>query len=128
MPYLHSIPSSKEPKVDGLLLRNVCIDERASIAVPGNKKNSFYHSFFHTSKNSKLVNCFHVASTIIAYYDVIHFPFLFSLLCRKSVLKVEFLKDQNLKSHLLRLIISYKSSAEKLIKYQANSSCMIICL
>ena len=38
MPYLHSIPSSKEPKVDGLLLRNVCIDERASIAVPGNKK------------------------------------------------------------------------------------------
>ena len=38
MPYLHSIPSSKEPKVDGLLLRNVCIDERASIAVPGNNK------------------------------------------------------------------------------------------
>ena len=38
MPYLHSIPSSKERKVDGLLLRNVCIDERASIAVPGKKK------------------------------------------------------------------------------------------
>ena len=37
MPYLHSIPSSKDPKVDGLLLRNVCIDERASIAVPGKK-------------------------------------------------------------------------------------------
>ena len=79
MPYLHSIPSSKEPKVDGLLLRNVCIDERASIAVPG-KKNSFYRSFFHTCENSKLVYCFYVGSALIAYYEVIHFPFLFSLL------------------------------------------------
>ena len=80
MPYLHSIPSSKEPKVDGLLLRNVCIDERASIAVPGNNKHSFYHSFFPHLKKSELVYRFHVRSTLIAYYYVIHFPFLFSLL------------------------------------------------
>ena len=74
------------------------------------------------------MNCFHVASVLIAYNDVIHFPFLFSLLCRKSVLKVELLKNQNLKSHLLPLIIPYKSSAEKLIKYSANSSCVIMSL
>ena len=48
MPYLHSIPSSKEPKVDGLLLRNVCIDERASIAVPGNKKKIVSITVFST--------------------------------------------------------------------------------
>ena len=33
--------------------------------------------------------------------------------------------DQNLNSHLLSLFISYRSSGEKLIKYQANSSCVI---
>ena len=35
-------------------------------------------------------------------------------------------QDQNLNSHLLPLFISYKSSGEKLIKYQANSSCVIM--
>ena len=35
-------------------------------------------------------------------------------------------QDQNLKSHLLPLFISYGSSGEKLIKYQANSSCVIM--
>ena len=70
--------------------------------------------------------CLNVASTIIAYYDVIHIPFLFSLLCRKSVLKVELLKDQNLRSHLLLVIIPCRSSGKKLIKYQANSSCVIM--
>ena len=30
----------------------------------------------------------------------------------------------NLNSHLLPLFISYRSSGEKLIKYQANSSCV----
>ena len=34
--------------------------------------------------------------------------------------------DQNLNSHLLPLFISYGSSGEKLIKYQANSSCVIM--
>ena len=32
----------------------------------------------------------------------------------------------NLNSHLLPLFISYRSSGEKLIKYQANSSCVIV--
>ena len=35
-------------------------------------------------------------------------------------------KYQNLNSHLLPLLISYRSSGEKLIKYQANSSCVIM--
>ena len=35
-------------------------------------------------------------------------------------------QDQNLNSHLLILFISYRSSGEKLIKYQANSSCVIM--
>ena len=35
-------------------------------------------------------------------------------------------KDQNLNSHLFPLFISYKSSREKLIKYQANSSYVIM--
>ena len=34
--------------------------------------------------------------------------------------------DQNLNSHLLPLAISYRISGEKLIKYQANSSCVIM--
>ena len=34
--------------------------------------------------------------------------------------------DQNLNSHLLLLFISYRSSEEKVIKYQANSSCVIM--
>ena len=34
-------------------------------------------------------------------------------------------KDQNLNSHLFPLFISYKSSGERLITYQANSSCVI---
>ena len=37
-------------------------------------------------------------------------------------------KDQNLNSHLLPLFISYRRSGEKLIKYQANSSCVIMSL
>ena len=32
----------------------------------------------------------------------------------------------NLNSHLLPLFISYRSSGEKLIKYQENLSCMIM--
>ena len=32
----------------------------------------------------------------------------------------------NLNSHSLPLFISYRSSGEKLIKYQANSSCVIM--
>ena len=35
-------------------------------------------------------------------------------------------EDQNLNSHLLPLFISYRSSGERLIKYQANSSCVIM--
>ena len=35
-------------------------------------------------------------------------------------------QDQNLNSHLLPLFIFYRSSGEKLIKYQANSSCVIM--
>ena len=35
-------------------------------------------------------------------------------------------KDSNLNSHLLPLFTSYGSSGEKLIKYQANSSCVIM--
>ena len=35
--------------------------------------------------------------------------------------------DQNLNSHLLHLFISYRGTGEKLIKYQANSSCVIVC-
>ena len=35
-------------------------------------------------------------------------------------------KDQNLNSHLLPLFISYRSSGEKIIKYQANLSCVIM--
>ena len=35
-------------------------------------------------------------------------------------------QDQNLNSRLLPQFISYRSSGEKLIKYQANSSCVII--
>ena len=35
-------------------------------------------------------------------------------------------EDQNLNSHLLALFISYRSSEERLIKYQANSSCVIM--
>ena len=35
-------------------------------------------------------------------------------------------QDQNVNSHLLPLFISYRSSGEKLIKYHANSSCMIV--
>ena len=35
-------------------------------------------------------------------------------------------QDQNLNSHLLPTFISYRSSREKLIKHQANSSCVII--
>ena len=35
-------------------------------------------------------------------------------------------KIKNLNSHLLPLFISYRSSGEKLIKYQANSFCVII--
>ena len=123
MPYLHSIPSSKEPKVDGLLLRNVCIDERASIAVPGNNKHSFYHSFFPHLKKIRACVSFSCAIYInsVLLCNSFSFPFFFA--CgRKSVLKVELLKDQNLKSHLLPLIIPYRSSGEKLIKYQANSS------
>ena len=34
--------------------------------------------------------------------------------------------DQNLKSHMLVLFISYRCSGENLIKYQANSSCVIM--
>ena len=37
-------------------------------------------------------------------------------------------QGQNLNSHLLPLFISYRSSGEKLIKYQANSSCVIMSL
>ena len=35
-------------------------------------------------------------------------------------------EDQNFNSHLLLLFISYRSSEERLIKYQANSSCVIM--
>ena len=35
-------------------------------------------------------------------------------------------EDQNLNSRLLLLFISYRSSEESLIKYQANSSCVIM--
>ena len=35
-------------------------------------------------------------------------------------------EDQNLNSHLLLPFISYRSSEERLIKYQANSSCVIM--
>ena len=35
-------------------------------------------------------------------------------------------KIKNLNSHLLPLFISYRSSGEKLIKFQANSSCVIM--
>ena len=35
-------------------------------------------------------------------------------------------EDQNLNSHLFPLFISYRSSGERLIKYQANSSCVIM--
>ena len=34
--------------------------------------------------------------------------------------------DQDLNSRLLLLFISYRSSGEKLIRYQANSSCVIM--
>ena len=34
--------------------------------------------------------------------------------------------DQNFSSHLLPVFISHRSSGEKLIKYQANSSCEIM--
>ena len=34
--------------------------------------------------------------------------------------------DQNLNSHLLPLFVSYRSNGEKLIKYQVNSSCVIM--
>ena len=67
--------------------------------------------------------CFYVGSMLIAYYYVIHIPFLFSLLCRKSVLKVELLKDQNLKSHQ-SVIIPYRSSGKKVDKI---SSKFILC-
>ena len=35
-------------------------------------------------------------------------------------------KIKNLNSHLLSIFISYRSSGEKLIKYQANSFCVIM--
>ena len=35
-------------------------------------------------------------------------------------------KDQNSNSRLLPLLIFYRSSGEKLIKYQATSSCVIM--
>ena len=35
-------------------------------------------------------------------------------------------EDRNLNSQLLPLLISYRSNREKLIKYQANSSCVIM--
>ena len=35
-------------------------------------------------------------------------------------------QDQNLNSHLLPLFVSYRSNGEKLIKYQVNSSCVIM--
>ena len=35
-------------------------------------------------------------------------------------------QDQKLNSHLLPLFISYKSRGKKLIKYQANSPCVIM--
>ena len=35
-------------------------------------------------------------------------------------------KDQNLNFHLFPLFISYINSGEKLIKYQASSSCVIM--
>ena len=34
--------------------------------------------------------------------------------------------NQNLHSHLLPLFVSYRSNGEKLIKYQVNSSCVIM--
>ena len=109
MPYLHSIPSSKDPKVDGLLLRNVCIDERASIAVPG-KKNSFYRSFFPHLRKLKACVLFLCGICVNSVLLCNSFSFSFFFACsRKSVSKVELLKDRNLKSHLLPLIIPYKS-------------------
>ena len=35
-------------------------------------------------------------------------------------------QDQNLNSHLLPLFVSYRSNGEKFIKYQVNSSCVIM--
>ena len=35
-------------------------------------------------------------------------------------------EDQNLNSHFKPLFISFRSNGEKLIKYQANSSCVIM--
>ena len=35
-------------------------------------------------------------------------------------------QDQNLNSHLLPLFVSHRSNGEKLIKYQVNSSCVIM--
>ena len=47
--------------------------------------------------------------------------------CLQVSLRLSYLlfKDQNLNSHLFPLFISYKSSRERLITYQANSSCVI---
>ena len=38
----------------------------------------------------------------------------------------EWIRLTNLNSHLLPLFISYRSIGEKLIKYQAHSSCVIM--
>ena len=35
-------------------------------------------------------------------------------------------QDHNLNSHLLPLFVSYRSNGEKFIKYQVNSSCVIM--
>ena len=47
--------------------------------------------------------------------------------CLQVSLRLSYLlfKDQNLNSHLFPLFISYKSSRDRLITYQANSSCVI---
>ena len=50
--------------------------------------------------------------------------FLQPILC----LTLYTLRSNNFNSHLLPLHISYRSSGEKLLKYQANSSCMILSL
>ena len=48
-----------------------------------------------------------------------------ALIAGKYVVSDHF-NDQNTNSHLLPLFISYRTSGEKLIKYQANSSCVIM--
>ena len=72
--------------------------------------------WFLSVLHSPILKCFY---TIAMGYRLIRLIICDYLL---STLK---LWDQNLNSHLLPLFISYRSSGEKLIKYQANLSCMI---